>query len=165
MSLAHSFHFYREQLVRRPRAEVFAFFASARNLALLTPGLLHFQFVTPPPARFECGSLIEYRLRLLRIPFRWRTRIETVEPGHSFSDVQLSGPYARWHHLHEFREAPGGTLVVDQVEYELPYGPLGRLAQKIFVRRVLDRIFDYRRGRIRELLEGPGANERLGPLQ
>jgi ligand-binding SRPBCC domain-containing protein len=150
---SRAFRLYREQLVRRPRAEVFAFFSDARNLESLTPGFLHFQFLTPPPDRLEPGALIVYQLRLLGIPFRWRTRIETVEEGRIFSDIQLSGPYARWHHLHEFREASGGTVVVDQVEYALPFGPLGWLTQKLFVRRALDRIFDYRRRRIRELLE------------
>ena len=45
-------------------------------------------------------ALIDYRLRLFGIPFGWQTRIETFERNVRFSDVQLRGPYRRWHHLH-----------------------------------------------------------------
>jgi ligand-binding SRPBCC domain-containing protein len=57
----------------------------------------------------------------------------------------VRGPYRRWHHTHEFIEAEGGTLMRDTVEYAIPYGPLGRLAHALLVKRWLRRIFDYRR--------------------
>ena len=53
-----------------------------------------------------------------------------------------------------FRDTPGGTLIADAVDYELPLGALGTLAHVLFVRRTLERIFDYRRARVAELL-GP----------
>lgn len=148
-----SFSFYREQFVRRPVNEVFTFFADPQNLARITPGFLHFRIVTPPPIHMGSGTLIDYQLRPLGFPLRWQSRIEVFEQGRRFSDVQVTGPYARWHHLHEFREAPGGTLIVDDVSYELPLGSLGLVAQRILVRRSLDRVFEYRRKRISALLE------------
>ena len=77
---------------------------------------------------------------------RWRTRIEAWEPPHRFVDVQLSGPYSLWEHTHEF-EADGeeATLIRDRVRYALPLGPLGELAHRLFVRRDVERIFDFRR--------------------
>jgi ligand-binding SRPBCC domain-containing protein len=96
------------------------------------------------------GTLIDYELRLYGVPLRWRTRIESFEPASGFSDVQLKGPYRRWLHRHEFRAAPGGTEMRDVVDYELPLGPLGRLAHALFVRRSLERIFHHRREAIAE---------------
>ena len=62
-----------------------------------------------------------------------------------FVDRQLRGPYALWHHTHEFEAAPGGgTIMRDTVRYALPFGPAGALADTLFVRRDLDRIFDFR---------------------
>lgn len=141
----------REQIILRPRPEVFSFFADAGNLELLTPAFLHFRILTPLPLHMEPGALINYRLQLFGVPFHWCTRIETFEPQHRFTDVQLTGPYRRWHHLHEFQDVAGGTLVRDVVDYELPLGPLGTVARALFVRRALEQIFDYRRQRIGEI--------------
>lgn len=139
-----SYRLERSQVVPRPRAEVFAFFAEAANLERITPPFLRFRILTPGPIRIAPGTLIDYQLRLHGVPLRWRTRIETVETGVSFTDIQISGPYRRWHHRHEFFDVPGGTNVRDIVDYELPLGPLGAMAHALFVRRALQRIFDYR---------------------
>ena len=142
----------REQLISRPLSEVFAFFADAGNLDKITPPWLHFRFVTPLPIEMRPGALIDYRLRLCGVPLAWRTRIETFEPGERFSDVQLRGPYRRWHHLHEFRETSAGTQMLDRVEYELPYSLLGTASHTLCVRRMLRKIFDYRRAQTALLL-------------
>lgn len=142
----------RTQLVRRPRREVWAFFADPGNLEELTPDFLRFRILTPRPIALVSGARIEYRLSLFGLPFSWRTRIEDVVPGECFVDVQLAGPYRRWRHTHRFADAPGGTLVTDRVEYELPLGPVGALARALFVARTLDRIFAFRRSRIDALL-------------
>ena len=97
------------------------------------------------------GALIDYSLRLYKLPVRWRTRIELFEPERRFVDVQLKGPYRYWRHLHEFEDVEGGTLMRDVVDYELPLGPLGSLARTLFVRRSLARIFSFRRRAVSEV--------------
>lgn len=141
----------RRQLVPRPRHELFAFFSEAANLERITPAFLHFRILTPLPVEMKAGTLIDYRLRLYGLPLRWRSRIERWEPGRSFTDVQLSGPYRSWVHRHEFHDAPGGTEVRDRVEYQLPLGPLGALAHALLVRRSVESIFDHRRRVIADL--------------
>jgi ligand-binding SRPBCC domain-containing protein len=135
----------REQRLPGAPDEVFPFFADAGNLEAITPPWLSFRIVTPRPIPMGAGTLIEYRLRLRGLPISWLTRIETWEPGVRFVDAQLRGPYALWHHTHEFAPAPGGgTLMRDTVRYALPLGPAGALAHRLFVRRDLERIFDFR---------------------
>jgi ligand-binding SRPBCC domain-containing protein len=148
----------RTQLVPRPRPEVFAFFADAHNLERITPSTLGFQVLTPAPIAMRPGTLIDYRLSLFGVPFSWRTLIEAFDPGAGFVDVQLVGPYRRWHHTHTFEDAPGGTLVRDRVEYELPLGPLGELARWLLVRRQLEGIFDHRRAAIARHFAGSTAS-------
>jgi hypothetical protein len=147
----------RVQLIPRPRGEVFAFFADARNLEDITPGFLHFEIVPPAPVAVRAGTLIDYRLALFGVRFRWRTRIEEWEPGRRFVDLQVRGPYALWHHAHAFEDADGGTRMTDRVSYRLPFGPLGELAHPVFVRRTLERIFDFRRDRIARILGADAA--------
>jgi hypothetical protein len=135
----------RSQRIARPPDEVFAFFSDAHNLEAITPDWLRFRIVTPGRIEMAPGALIEYRLRLHGLPIRWLTRIEEWEPGRRFVDVQVRGPYALWHHTHEFeRDGDGATVVRDRVSYALPLGALGELARSAFVARDLDRIFDHR---------------------
>jgi ligand-binding SRPBCC domain-containing protein len=134
----------REQIVPGDPDAVFGFFADAFNLVAITPPWLRFRVVTPGHGPVGPGTMIEYRLRLHRIPMRWLTRIEVWELGARFVDVQVRGPYRVWHHTHSFEPHAGGTLVRDTVSYDLPLGPLGRLAHGAFVQRDLERIFDFR---------------------
>ena len=134
----------REQRLAAPPAAVFPFFADARNLEAITPPLLRFRVVTPQPIAMRVGTLIQYRLRLHGLPVNWLTAIQSWEPPHRFVDVQVRGPYALWHHTHVLEEHREGTLMRDLVRYALPFGPLGQLAHRLFVRRDVERIFDYR---------------------
>jgi ligand-binding SRPBCC domain-containing protein len=138
----------RSQQLPAPLDEVFAFFADARNLEAITPPWLGFRVVTEGEIEMRPGTLIEYRLGLHGIPVRWLTRIEVWEPGARFVDAQLKGPYALWHHTHTFQEADGGTLIADRVRYRMPLQPLGAIAHLAFVRRDLERIFDFRHAEV-----------------
>jgi ligand-binding SRPBCC domain-containing protein len=143
----------RRQKVELPVEEAFAFYGDARNLELITPPWLGFEVTTPAPIEMGVGTLIEYRLRLHRVPVRWRTRIEAWDPPHGFVDAQIKGPYSLWKHTHTFEaDGPGATIIEDRVRYAIPLGPLGNLADRLLVRRDLRQIFDYRRDAVaREL--------------
>lgn len=142
------FTFEAETCVPRPRSEVFPFFAEARNLQTLTPPWLKFEVLTPSPIVLRPGTLIDYRITFHGLPIRWRTEIAEWDPPHRFVDVQLSGPYTLWYHTHTFEEQDGGTLCRDRVRYR-PRG--GALINWLFVRWDVERIFEYRQQRLREL--------------
>ena len=150
--MPHTYNLERTQLIGRPLEEVFAFFSDAGNLEAITPAFLNFRILTPRPIALQAGTLIDYRIRLFGIPLKWRTQIETWEPPHRFTDVQLTGPYKLWHHTHDFLAVPEGTLMTDRVRYQMPLGPVGRLVHALWTRRTLARIFDYRFEKIEELL-------------
>ena len=80
--------------------------------------------------------------------------MKLVFTGVRFVDRQLRGPYALWHHTHTFEPVPGGTLLRDVVRYRLPFGPFGRLVERLFVRRDVERIFAYRHEVIARRLGG-----------
>lgn len=98
----------RRQRIALPIDQAFAFYGDARNLERITPPWLGFEVTTPAPIAMGVGTLIEYRLKLHRVPVRWRTRIEAWEPPRRFVDVQARGPYALWEHAHEFEEDGSG---------------------------------------------------------
>lgn len=145
----------RSQRFGVPVERAFEFYVDAGNLEPMTPPWLHFEVTTPGELTLRRGALLDYRLRLHGVPLRWQSRIEAWEPPLRFVDVQARGPYALWEHTHLFeRDGNDAAVIHDRVRYALPLGPLGALAHRLFVRRDLERIFDYR-GRV--------ASERLGP--
>jgi ligand-binding SRPBCC domain-containing protein len=159
--MAKTYVLEREQFIPRPLAGVFPFFADAGNLEAITPEFLHFRILTPRPIPMHPGSLIDYQIKLFGVPLRWQTRIEEFEAPSRFVDVQVRGPYKLWHHTHDFREVEGGTLMTDRVQYQLYLGPLGSLADMVWVRRTLERIFDHRRQTIERLLCGESPKSKL----
>ena len=142
--------FEAEQLVRRPRPEVFDFFSRAENLEALTPPWLKFHIVTRCPIEMRAGCLIDYKLRIRGIPVRWQTEITVWEPPFRFVDRQLKGPYRCWIHEHTFEEHPEGTLVKDRVQYAVLGG---KLMDFLFVRRDVRTIFAYRSKRLNEVFD------------
>jgi ligand-binding SRPBCC domain-containing protein len=140
--------FVSEIWLPRPLEEVFAFFADAKNLQAITPPWLDFALVTPEPIRMSRGTLIDYRLRLHGFPIRWRSEITAWEPPRRFVDDQRRGPYKLWVHEHRFQAQDGGTHVADAVRYAVPGGAL---IDRLFVRRDVERIFQFRRQKLQEL--------------
>ncbi|HEY7698854.1 MAG TPA: SRPBCC family protein [Vicinamibacteria bacterium] len=147
--MAQSLEF--EVTVPRRAAEVFPFFADARNLERLTPPWLRFEIVTREPIPMHAGAFIDYRLRWHGIPLRWTSRITEWEPPRRFVDEQVRGPYRMWRHEHLFEEVDGGTRVRDRVLYAV-FAP--DVVERLFVRRDVERIFAYRQERLRELFDG-----------
>ena len=143
----------RRQVVPMPLAETFAFYAEPRNLARITPRWLHFRMVCGESLTMRKGLRIHYRIRPFGIPQRWTSEITEFDPPHRFVDEQIEGPYRSWRHVHEFREVAGGTEIFDRVAYELPLGPLGRIAHALVVRRQLQSIFGYRERTIARLFQ------------
>ena len=137
--------------IAMPPEEVFPFFASPENLQRITPPELRFEILTPLNMEMRQGTIIEYRLRLEGIPFRWRTEISEWDAPRSFTDRQLRGPYHTWIHRHTFEAIETGTLMKDRVDYRLPFWPLGEWTLPVVRRKVL-RIFAYRAEVIREIL-------------
>ncbi len=142
-----------------PLDVVFAFFADARNLELLTPPWLRFRVLSEGEIVMGRGAQIDYRLRLRGLPLRWRSEITAWEPPHRFVDEQRVGPYRTWIHEHRFeiREDAGrGSVVLasDEVHYQAPGGAL---VNRFLVEPDLKRIFRYRSARLRERFGTPGA--------
>ena len=127
--------------IGQSKEDIFEFFASAENLERLTPPWLNFKILSALPIDMDAGTVIEYQIKLHGIPIRWESEITLWDPPHNFCDVQRKGPYRKWVHEHIFETSDVGTLVRDRVNYEVIGG---NLINKLFVKKDLDKIFNYR---------------------
>ena len=141
------------QFIKSDLGSVWSFMSDPRNLARITPSYMGFKILNEDSdRRMHAGQIIEYHVSpLLGIRLHWVTEITHVEEGKFFVDEQRFGPYSFWHHKHFLEEITGGVMMTDLVHYKLPLGPLGKLANNLFVKRQLDDIFNYRYQRVEEL--------------
>ena len=137
---------YREQQLNCDIETAWDFFSSPKNLSKITPKDMGFTVLTDYNSeQITEGMVIDYIVSpLLKVPLKWRTRITHVEPNRSFTDFQEKGPYKYWKHFHEFIPNNDGVLMKDTVDYELPFGFLGKIAHLLFVKKKLAHIFDFR---------------------
>ena len=130
------------------------FFSDPRNLSRITPRWLGLTITSDPPSRIYPGLIIAYDITpLLGIKTRWLTEITQAQEPIRFVDEQRLGPYRFWHHQHRFRAVEGGVEVSDEVHYALPWDPISRPANALFVRRNLMRIFLYREHVLTEIFD------------
>lgn len=145
----------RKQIIPITLKEAWSFFSEPDNLKEITPPYLSFRILSRSDAgEMYPGMIITYRISpLLNISLNWATEITQVKDQKYFIDNQISGPYKIWHHEHHFKEVQGGVEMRDILYYQLPYGILGRIAHRIFVRKKVKEIFNFRYKKIKELFD------------
>jgi ligand-binding SRPBCC domain-containing protein len=112
MRYRHSFE------VAAPQSAVADFHRNSDSMGAITPPPVIVR-VHSAPERLGEGDVMDFTMWLGPLPIRWMARIEQTTTV-SFVDRQLSGPFARWKHLHTYvAQGPNKTLVIDQVEAEL----------------------------------------------
>jgi len=136
-----------ELWIDQPLDTVWAFFSRPENLNDLTPENVSFEVLSDIEGQemYE-GMIVQYNIApLLGIKMNWVTEITHLSPHSYFIDEQRFGPYAFWHHQHWFEEKDGGTLMRDILHYKVPYGIIGTIANALFVEKMVDEIFEFRK--------------------
>lgn len=131
-----------ESCLDAPPEDVARFHGSLDALARLSPPGTQVE-ILGEDTEVRDGAL--HVLRIRRGPFSmvWKARISEVGP-HGFTDTAEQSPFAAWRHRHDFLPHGPGTLLRDTVEYALPFGVLGRLADRLFVQRQIEALFAHR---------------------
>lgn len=141
--------------------EAWDFLSSPGNLKVITPEYMGFQITSGFDGsvsdnvifgKMYPGMIITYVVRpMFHIPVKWVTEITHVRKPYYFVDEQRFGPYKFWHHKHFLKAVPGGVEMTDIVHYKLPLGILGEIANRVFVKKQLGQIFEYRFNKLEKL--------------
>lgn len=137
------------------------FLSRPENLKIITPPDMGFDIISTGYEKpIYPGMMIAYRLTVVAgLPIEWVTEITHVQAPYFFVDEQRVGPYSLWHHEHELKEIPGGVEMIDHITYRVPFGPLGKLLQRFFIRKKIDSIFAYRRKKMEMLFPPPRMDD------
>lgn len=150
---AKTHRLYHKTRVPAPVDEVFGFFSRVENLDRITPPSLHFRILTTVHLPLSLGTHIDLAIKLNGFSVHWRTEITGWDPPQSFEDTQIRGPFRQWEHFHNFSPEGDGTVMEDAVIYRCPGGIVEPLVDFWFVRRRLERIFDYREQQLQAIFQ------------
>jgi ligand-binding SRPBCC domain-containing protein len=158
------YHFKQNQFLPVSLEEAWHFFSSPVNLARITPPDMTFkiEYISGNAREMYEGQIIRYKIGILPgITTDWMTEITHIHKPLYFVDEQRFGPYALWHHQHWFKEVAGGVEMTDEVNYAIPLGFLGRIANAVLVRNRLKAIFQFRYQTIEKLFCTEKTNAKI----
>jgi ligand-binding SRPBCC domain-containing protein len=138
-------------IVKRRIEDVWKLYTDINHLKIITPPEIAIKIESDTP--ITEGAEIKLSGKLVRSS-SWKARIAYCRP-YEYVDEMVDGPFRTWKHLHRFISQNDGTQVYDVVDYELPFGLLGKLVDRIYVRMKIRRIFEYRRRATINALENP----------
>lgn len=151
----HRIRFVRATPVAASAADLFAWHEA--------PGA--FERLTPPsePVRvlrheggIRDGARVSLSVGYWPLAFRWELEHRDYQYGRAFTDVQRSGPFRSWTHVHRMvPDGPNASVLEDSIEFELPLGALGRRLGETFMKRKLERLFAYRHAVTRRAFAQP----------
>lgn len=89
--------------------------------------------------RIGLGETVTFRARHLGVVWRLTSRITALSEPERFVDEQIRGPFAAFRHEHLFAPTSSGCRMTDRITFRAPFGPLGRVAERLVLARHLER--------------------------
>lgn len=146
-----------EILIRAPRERVFDL---ARSVSL------HVRSTSRTQERavggvseglFGLGDEVTWEARHLGVRQRLSSRITRFDRPRSFRDSMVSGAFRRFDHDHIFEFKGDVTRMIDRFDFEAPFGPIGRLVERVFLTDYMRRFLEERAAVVRSVAETEDA--------
>ena len=136
----------REITIQEDMEKIWDFMSSPKNLEKITPEEMTFKITSEnTDEKMYPGMIISYKVTPIKgIPMEWITEITQVQQNKFFIDEQRIGPYKMWHHQHIFEKTHFGIKMKDIVTYVPPFGIIGKIANGLFIKNQVNKIFDFR---------------------
>jgi len=101
----------------------------------------------------ERGDLVAFEGRHFGIRQRFVARITELDRPIRFVDEMVHGAFKRLRHIHEFERTGNATLMRDIIEWQAPFGFIGRLADTLFLRRHMAWFLSIKQRALKEIAE------------
>lgn len=136
--------FVKESIIKASPEKVFAFHELPDAIYRLMPPWEKSKVIQAAKGlRVGERAIIEAKIFGL-FTARWIAEHTAYDPPHMFEDTQISGPFKSWRHRHIISLHAEGATLRDEIEYEPPFGFLGRPFAPLLIEPKLQKLFDYR---------------------
>jgi ligand-binding SRPBCC domain-containing protein len=85
----------------------------------------------------EEGETVTWRAKHLGFYQTHTSKIVSMEKPHQFTDVMLKGTFKSFKHQHIFTQEGKNTVMTDILEFESPFGIIGKVFNKLFLKNYL----------------------------
>ncbi len=92
----------------------------------------------------ELGETVTWEAKHLGVRQRLTAKITAFDQPRHFRDEMTSGAFRSLVHDHRFEWQDGRTVMVDTLEFRSPYGVLGRMVDRIYLKGYLRRLLEHR---------------------
>lgn len=143
-------HLQISQLIPASRFEVFDYLTNPENQAfLLKPSIEVETF--PFEGGVKRGSELHFTMTRFGLSQSVRLRVEDWLRGSRVTYRQAEGLFAGWTHTMKFEDhGEKATLVTDLVDYRMPFGLFGYLADDLLVKRDMRGLLEQRLNKVKE---------------
>ena len=102
------------------------------------------------------GQAVTWEATHFGVRQRLTSRITDFDSPHRFVDEMTEGAFQSLHHLHEFEDTTSGTMMRDTMTYVSPLGPLGKIADALFLERYMRGLLTARNALLKAHAERSG---------
>lgn len=101
----------------------------------------------------ELGEEVTWRAKHFGIYQRLTSKMTELEKHDHFVDEMIKGIFKQFRHEHQFKQIGDETIMIDVFDYTSPLGPLGRMADNLFLKKYMTRFLKERNEVIKEYAE------------
>ncbi len=103
----------------------------------------------------EEGDTVTWEATHFGIKQRLTAKVTHMEKPAVFVDIMVKGAFSSFTHTHQFVEEKNGTLMIDTFEYKSPFGPIGIIADKLFLEKYMTDFIISRAKELKRIAENP----------
>jgi ligand-binding SRPBCC domain-containing protein len=100
------------------------------------------------------GETVTWQAKHLYRERRFTSKVTAMIRPVSFIDEMIKGDFKSFHHEHHFKPTDNGTIVIDMLDFESPYGIIGKLLNRFYLKNYLEQLLLKRNEVIKEYAEG-----------
>ncbi len=84
---------------------------------------------------------------------QFTSRITEMEAPSFFIDEMIKGDFKNFRHEHHFKQVENGTILIDLLNFEMPYGAFGKFINAVFLKSYLEKLLVKRNAVIKDYAE------------
>ena len=99
------------------------------------------------------GETVTWQAKHLFKERKFTAKITALQSPDFFIDEMVSGDFKSFVHEHHFKQVENGSLMIDVLKFESPYGLIGKLLNKYYLRDYLYQLLVHRNEVIKDYAE------------